>query len=52
MCLSNLEEAPVLQALRANYEKMIADGMFDGEPPTFDSIIARLEKLAKEINAH
>jgi hypothetical protein len=31
---------------------VIADGMFDGEPPTFDSIIARLAKLAKEINAH
>jgi len=29
---------------------MIANGMFDGEPPSFDSIIARLEKLEKQIN--
>jgi hypothetical protein len=42
----------LLQALRIDYEKMIADGMFDGEPPTFDWIITRLDKLAKEINAH
>jgi hypothetical protein len=38
--------------LKPAYEKMIADGMFGGEPPTFDSIVARLGKLAKEINAH
>jgi hypothetical protein len=31
---------------------MISGGMFDGEPPTFDSIMARLAKLEKEINAH
>jgi hypothetical protein len=31
---------------------MIANGMFEGEPPIFDSIIARLAKLEKEINAH
>jgi hypothetical protein len=30
---------------------MIGDGMFDGEPPSFDSIVSRLDKLAKEINA-
>lgn len=41
---------PLLQTLRIDYEKMISDGMFDGEPPTFDSIITRLDKLAKEIN--
>ncbi len=40
----------LLRALRADYEKMIANGMFDGEPPSFDSIIARLEKLEKQIN--
>jgi len=34
---------PFLQALRADYEKMIADGMFEGEPPSFDSVIARLK---------
>jgi len=55
-CLSGglrlIPATPLLQALRVDYEKMIADGMFDGEPPTFDWIIARLDKLAKEINAH
>jgi hypothetical protein len=55
-CLSGglrlIPATPLLQALRVDYEKMIADGMFDGEPPTFDWIIARLHKLAKEINAH
>jgi hypothetical protein len=29
---------------------MIADGMFDSEPPTFDSIVIRLEALEEEIN--
>jgi hypothetical protein len=55
-CLSGglrlIPATPLLQALRVDYEKMIADGMFDGEPPTFDWIIARLDKLAKEINVH
>ena len=41
----------VLAALRTDYENMIADGMFEREPPSFDSIIARLEKLEKQINA-
>ncbi len=41
----------LLEALRVDYEKMIADGMFEGDPPSFDSIIARLEKLEKQINA-
>jgi Nucleotidyl transferase AbiEii toxin, Type IV TA system len=54
-CLSGglrlIPETTLLQALRSDYEKMIADGMFDGEPPTFDSIIARLGTLEKEINA-
>jgi len=54
-CLSGglrlIPATPLLRALRVDYEKMIADGMFDGEPPTFDWIIARLDKLAKEINA-
>jgi len=43
---------PLVEALRSDYEKMIADGMFEGEPPTFDWILGRLDKLAKEINAH
>jgi hypothetical protein len=54
-CLSGglrlIPATPLLQALRVDYHKMIADGMFDGEPPTFDWIIARLDKLAKEIKA-
>lgn len=40
----------LLQALRTDYEKMISNGMFEGEPPSFDSIIVRLEKLEKQIN--
>ena len=54
-CLSGslrlIPDAPLLKALRTDYEKMIADGMFDGESPTFDSIVAGLGELAKEINA-
>jgi len=46
-----IPDAPLLKALRMDYEKMIADGMFDGEPPTFDLIIARLRSLEKEINS-
>jgi hypothetical protein len=29
---------------------MITNRMFEGEPPSFDSIVARLEKLEKQIN--
>jgi hypothetical protein len=42
---------PLLQSLAADYEKMIADGMFEGEPPTFESIVKRLQPLEKTINA-
>jgi hypothetical protein len=45
-----IPRTPFLQALAADYKKMITDGMFDSEPPTFDSIISRLEKLEKQIN--
>jgi len=45
-----IPDAPLLQALRTDYGKMLADGMFDSEPPTFDSIVVRLEALEKEIN--
>jgi len=45
-----IPDAPLLQALRTDYGKMIADGMFDSEPPTFDSIVIRLEALEEEIN--
>jgi hypothetical protein len=54
-CLSGglrlIPGTPLLQTLGVDYEKMIADGMFEGEPPSFDSIIARLKKLEKQINA-
>ena len=53
-CLSGglhlIPGAPLLKALRADYEKMIAGRMFEGEPPFFDWIISRLEKLEKQIN--
>ncbi len=42
--------ARFVKTLGADYEKMIADGMFEGEPFSFDSIIARLKELAKQIN--
>ena len=55
-CLSGglrlIPKTPLLEALRADYEKMDANAMFEVEPPTFDSIIARLDKLAKDINGH
>lgn len=55
-CLSGglrlLPATPFLQALQADYEKMIANGMFEGAPLSFDSIIARLGKLEKQINAN
>jgi len=44
-CLSGglrlIPEAALLRTLRIDYEKMIADGMFEGEPPTFDWIITQ-----------
>ena len=54
-CLSGglrlIPGAPLLQALGADYEKMIADGMFEGEPPNFEKILLRLKKLEQEINS-
>lgn len=41
---------PFLDALQADHDKMIADGMFGGQPPTFDSIIVRLQSLQKQAN--
>jgi len=46
-----IPEKVLLNALRLDYEKMITDAMFEGEPPSLGSIIARLGKLEKEINA-
>ena len=43
-CLSGglrlLPAAPLLEALRIDYEKMIRDRMFDGVPPTFANSMA------------
>jgi hypothetical protein len=54
-CLSGglrlIPGTPLLQSLAADYEKMIADGMFEGEPPNFESIVKRLQALEKQINA-
>ena len=41
----------LLDALRLDYEKMIAYGMFEGEPPSFEFIVSRLKALEREINA-
>lgn len=53
-CLSGglrlIPRTTLLQSLSADYEKMIADGMFEGEPPSFGSIIARLKEIEKQIN--
>jgi len=46
-----IPEKALREALRLDHEKMIADGMFEGEPPSFESIVRRLEALEKEINA-
>jgi hypothetical protein len=48
LCL--IPEKALREALRLDYEKMIADGMFEGAPPSFGSIVRRLEALEKEIN--
>ncbi len=54
-CLSGglrlIPSTPLLQALRTDYEKMIANGMFEGEPPNFESIVLRLQALEKQVNA-
>ena len=53
-CLSGglrlIPKPSLLEALKSDYAKMIAAGMFDGEPPGFDPILNRLGKLEKEIN--
>jgi hypothetical protein len=45
-----IPETALREALRLDYEKMIADGMFEADPPSFESIVRRLEVLEKEIN--
>jgi hypothetical protein len=53
-CLSGglrlIPKKPLLDALKVDYEKMVADGMFEGEPPSFESVVGRLKALEKEIN--
>ena len=36
--------------LRSDFEQMVASGMFDGQPPLFDDIMERLQRLEKTIN--
>jgi hypothetical protein len=43
-------EAPLLDALNADFGQMIKNGMFDIEPPGFDKIAWRLKALEREIN--
>ena len=43
-------EGPLLDALNADFEQMIKNGMFDVEPPGFDTIVSRLRALEREIN--
>jgi hypothetical protein len=53
-CLSGglrlVPKGALLKALAADYAKMIAAGMFEGEPPTFDAIVGRLDELSRQIN--
>lgn len=36
--------------LRSDFEQMVASGMFEGQPPLFEDIMARLQRLEKAIN--
>lgn len=36
--------------LRSDFEQMVASGMFEGQPPLFDHIMERLQRLEKAIN--
>jgi len=47
-----LPDGAALIALQSDFERMIAAGMFVGEPPTFTGIIERLYLLEGEINRH
>lgn len=53
-CLSGglrlIPKKPLLDALQLDYEKMVSDGMFEGEPLSFESIVERLKALEDEIN--
>jgi hypothetical protein len=43
-------DTTVLNALREDYEAMIAAGMFEGDPPNFQDVINRLRALETAIN--
>ncbi len=44
-------DEPMKSELRKDFEAMRSAGMFDEEPPSFDAILARLDELAKCVNA-
>ena len=46
-----LPEPALRDALKADLKKMIDEGMFFGEVPEFDHIMAVLADLEKQINA-
>ena len=43
-------EGASLEALDADFRRMIKDGMFDVEPPGFDKIVCGSRLLSEEIN--
>jgi hypothetical protein len=43
-------EGALLDALKADFRKMIEAKMFDVAPPSFDTIVSRLKGLEREIN--
>lgn len=44
-------EGAVLEALREDYNQMVAWGMFDGSAPTFDEVLADVSTAQQRINA-
>ncbi len=53
LCATQMKLVPdeeMLRALEQDYKKMIDDGMFYAEPPTFDVLITELKELEKQIN--
>ena len=42
--------ASALEALRQDYSAMVSHGMFEVEPPEFEEVVTRLERLETEIN--
>ncbi len=45
-----IPEDPMLASLQADYEKMIAFGMFDADPPSFEEIVQILKDAQERIN--